>query len=431
MRKRLLSLIAVSAIIGTACSAAASPPPGASGSPAPATPVATAPPIPPDITTTSYKPDAVGNKGGTLIEGIVGEPTTIWFSTFDTFANDCDAFCISLWSLWGNTSDLKYYGQLAADVPTSVNSEVKINGTKMDITINLVPGATWSDNTPITCDDLIAQWHWQLDPAQVGNTLGPSGYEDIDSIDGAGTSTCVVHFKKIYEQYLSLWSPLYPAKYLSTVKVADASKKLYTNADPAAGVYSGPYIPTHWAAGAEIDYKPNAAFWKTIKKADAPFDEVKLVLYSDFDGEIAAFAKGDIDLGLEFNHTNIAAMKAANIDPKSIDIIPGVTYEHQEWNLIALTKKFGAAGAKAMLVALHYAIDKDAINARVLGGTVTPSCSFTSNLTWFYADIPCYKTDATKAAKVLADAGFTKAPDGLVTLNGAKADFTACVRADR
>ena len=58
--------------------------------------------------------------------------------------------------------------------------------------------------------------------------------------------------------------------------------------------------------------------------------------------------------------------------------------------------------------ALHYAYDKDAINQRVLGGTATPSCNFTSPLAWFYQDIPCYKTDMAKAAQILADAGFTK-----------------------
>ncbi len=438
MRIRLFSLMAACALIVSACGSSATPSPSGSqpaGSAPPAasaTPAVSAPPVPIDITKTSYKPEAVGNRGGTLIEGISGEPVTIWYSTYDTFANDVDAFGRSLWSLWNNTSDLKFYGQLAADVPTTANGEVKINGTKMDVTVNLVPGAMWSDNTPINCDDLIGQWHWQLDPAQVGNVLGHTGWEDIDTIDGAGTSTCVVHFKAIYEQYLSLWSPLYPAHYLKTVPVADASNHLYTNADPASGVYSGPYIPTTWAAKAEIDYKPNAAFWSTIKKAQAPFDAVKLVIYGGFDAEIAAFKKGDIDIGLEFNHTNIAAMKAAGIDDKSIDIIPGVTYENETWNFADLTKRLGDAPAKAMMTALHYAIDKDAINSRVLGNTVTPSCSFTSNLTWFYADIPCYKYDTAKAAQVLKDAGFVKGSDGtLATADGKKAEFLGCIRSDR
>jgi peptide/nickel transport system substrate-binding protein len=435
MRKRLFSLIAVAALVASACQAAASQPPGAtgpSGTPAAPTPVVTAPPVPPDITNTSYKPEAVGNRGGTLIEGITGEPVTIWYSIYDTFANDVDAFGRSLWSLWSNTADLKFYGQLASDVPTTSNKEVVINGTKMDITVNLIPGAMWSDNTPINCDDLIYQWHWQLDPKQVGNVLGATGWEDISSIDGAGTSTCVVHFSKIYEQYLSLWSPLLPAHYLKTVSVADASNHLYTNTDPASGVYSGPYMPTTWSAGAEIDYKPNAAFWTTIKKAQAPFDAEKLVLYADFAGEIAAFKKGDIDIGLEFNHTNVAAMKSAGIDPAQINIIPGVTYENETWNYADLVKKLGDAGAKTMMEALHYAIDKDAINSRVLGSTVTPSCSFTSNLTWFYADIPCYGYDATKAAKILADGGFVKGSDGtLATADGKKAEFLGCIRSDR
>jgi peptide/nickel transport system substrate-binding protein len=437
MRIRLFSLIASFALLASACGSAATTSPSGSqaGSvppPPSATPVVSAPPVPVDITNTKYKPEPPTNFGGTLIEGISGEPVTIWYGIYDTFANDVDAFARSLWSLWNNTSDLKFYGQLAADVPTTANGEVKIIGDKMDVTINLRPGAQWSDGMPITCDDVIYQVKWQLDKGQVGNVLGQTGYEDIDTIDGAGTSTCVVHFKKIYEQYLGLWTPLLPAHYLKTVSVADASNHLYTNTDPASGVYSGPYIPTTWAAKAEIDYKPNAKFWDTIKKSKAPFDAVKLIIYGSFDAEIAAFKKGDIDIGLEFNHTNIAAMKAAGIDDKSIDIIPGVTYENETWNFADLTKKLGDAGAKTMMEALHYAIDKDAINARVLGNTVVPSCSFTSNLTWFYADIPCYKFDAAKAAQILKDGGFVKGSDGtLATADGKKAEFIGCIRSDR
>jgi ABC-type transport system substrate-binding protein len=437
MRIRLFTLIAACVMIASACNASATTSPSASQAvasttPASPTPVVSAPPVPPDVTNTNYKPEPVGNKGGTLIEGITGEPVTVWFGIYDTFANDVDAFGRSLWSLWNNTADLKYYGQLTTDVPTTSNGEVKITGDKMDLTINMVPGAMWSDNTPINCDDVIYQWHWQLDKAQVGNVLGTTGWEDIASIDGAGTSTCVVHFSKIYEQYLSLWTPLLPAHYLKTVPVADASNHLYTNTDPGSGVYSGPYIPTTWAAKAEIDYKPNAAFWTTIKKTQAPFDAEKLVFYGTFDAEIAAFKKGDIDIGLEFNHTNVAAMKAAGIDAAQISIIPGVTYENETWNYADLVKKLGDAGAKTMMEALHYAIDKDAINSRVLGSTVTPSCSFTSNLTWFYADIPCYKFDATKAASILSAGGFVKGSDGtLATADGKKAQFTGCVRSDR
>jgi len=442
MRNRLFSVVAAGVIVVAGCSPASSPTPAASTAVQPSTPAATGStdtgsPAPstaavPDLTATKYKAEAVGNKGGNLVLGISGDPSSIWTNIYDTFANDQEAFGPAFWGLWNNTMDLKYYPQLTTDVPTLANKEVVLNGDKMDVTINMIPGAQWSDGQPINCDDVIYMWHWQMDKAQadLGNVQGTTGYEDIDTIDGAGTSTCVVHFKKVYEPYLGLWGPLLPAHYLKTSPVADVTKNLYVDTKLTSGVYSGPYIPTAWAHDAQINYVPNAKFWSTIKKADAPFDSVTMKFYADTDTEIAGFANNEIDAGLEFNQNNVAAM--ASLDQASVDKVLGPTYEQHSWNLASLTKKFGEAGAKAMITAIHYAVDKDAINTTITGGAVTPSCNFAYPDAWFTdKSVTCYKTDATKAAQVLADAGFTKGSDGILTMNGNKADFLGCARADR
>ncbi len=430
MRKRLFGFAMSAAIIAAACGSSATPAPSRAPTAAPAaTTAATQAPIPPDITKTSYKAEAIGKRGGKLLVGIAGEPTTIWWNIYDTFANNVYVFSPSLWSLWSSTSDLKYYPQLTTSVPTTTNGGVTVTGDKMDVKVDLIPGAQWSDGTPITCADIAYQLTWSLDKTNAGLVQGSPGYEDITSVDGGTGSNCVLHFGKIYEQYLHLFRPLLPAHYLKTVPPADASNKLYTQTAPASGVYSGPYIPTAWAAGAQTDLKANPKFWETIKKAQAPFDTITFQYFANTTAEIAAFVKGDIDVGLEFNHTHLAAM--AQVAKASIDITDGVTYEVHEWNWAALVKRWGAPGAKAMMEALHYAIDKEAINTRVLGGTATPSCSFTTPTTWFYAPIPCYKTDAAKAADILAKAGFVKGADGLLALNGNKAEFLGCARQDR
>jgi peptide/nickel transport system substrate-binding protein len=446
MRNRVFSVIAAGVIVVAACSPAAqgtaSPSSGtaasapaesqaatgsegtSSGAPSPSSGV-------PDLTATKYKAEPVGNKGGNLVIGISGDPSSFWFNTYDTFANDCEAFCPSMWGLWNNTMDLKYYPQLTTDVPTVANGGVTVTGTKMDVKVDLIPGAQWSDGTPITCDDVIGMNKWILDKNQAGLASGTAGYEDITSIDGAGTTNCVLHFGKIFEPYLGLFSPLYPAAYLAKSSVADAQKNLYVDTKLTEGVYSGPYMPTAWAHDAQINYVPNTKFWSTIKKADAPFDAVTMKFYADTDAEIAGFANNEVDAGLEFNQNNIAAMSA--IDPASIDKVLGPTYEQHSWNYKSLTTKFGDAGAKAMMEAIHYATDKDAINQTITGGTVTPTCNGIYPDAWFYDATlgDCYKTDAAKAEATLTAAGFTKGSDGILTLNGNKADFLACARSDR
>ena len=187
MRKRLLGLLAIGAIVASACtSSSATPSPTPTPGPT-ATPVATPTPTPApiDLTTTTYKAEPVGKTGGKLVLGEWQEPDTAFIGEYDNSATDYEAFGMSLWNLWSATADYKWYGQLASNIPTVANGGVVTNASGgMDVTINLVPGALWSDGQPITCDDLAYQWKWQMDPAQNGNIQGTLGWEDISGVDG-------------------------------------------------------------------------------------------------------------------------------------------------------------------------------------------------------------------------------------------------------
>lgn len=429
MRKRITGLLAITAIVASACSStAATPtvvPPTASAAPTAAGA--------PDLTATTYKPEAVGHTGGTLVLGEWQEPVTIWWNEYDNSATDVEAFGPALWGLWSATADYKWYGQLATNVPTVANGGVKLTSSGgMDVTINLRPGAMWSDGQPITCDDLAYQLQWQMSSDQVGNIQGKLGWEDMASVDGGTGTTCVAHFNKVFEAYLGLWTPLLPKHYISTSSITDAQKNLYLQADPSKGVYSGPYMPTKWAAGAQIEYKPNPQFWSTIKKSTAPFDSVIFKYYSDTTTEIAGFKNGETDVAMNLNHNDLASLSSSGIPQASIDAIDGTTYEQNSWNFASLTTKFGADGAKALMTALHYAYDKQAISQRILGGTVGTTCNFNSPLDWWYKALQCPAMDVAKANSILDTAGFTKGSDGIrVAPNGKKVELLGCTSKSR
>ena len=121
MRKRITGLLAIAALVVSACSGSAATPTPAPTPVPTAAPVATVAPsaVPsqasgPDLTATNYKPEAVGKTGGKLVLGEYQEPVTAWYGQFDTSATDVEAFGISLWGLWNATADYKWYGQLAS-----------------------------------------------------------------------------------------------------------------------------------------------------------------------------------------------------------------------------------------------------------------------------------------------------------------------------
>jgi peptide/nickel transport system substrate-binding protein len=412
MRTRLIGLFAIAAVVAAACSSSG------------ATPTA------PDITKTDYKAEPVGNTGGKLVMGEWQEPVTAWTGIYDNSATDFEAFGISLWQLWSATSDYKWYGQLATNIPTVSNGGVVMKSEGMDVTINLREGAKWSDGQPLNCDDLAYMVTWMMDAGQIGSIQGHVGWEFVTGVDGGTGSKCVAHFSKIYEGYLTLWAPLLPAHYLKTASVADANTKLYAADSLSTGVYSGPYMPTEWAAGAQINYLPNPQFWSTIKKTTAPFDSVTFKYYSDATAMIAGYKNGEVDVAMNLNHNDLGAL--GGIDAAEVDAIDGTTYEQHSWNYASLKTKFGADGAKALMTALHYAYNKNEIIARITNNTVSATCNFNSPLVWWYKQLECPAFDVAKANQILDDAGFTKGADGMRSApNGTKVELLGCTSAAR
>ena len=435
MRKRLTGLLAIAAIVASACSSTTTTPTtSVPGSQPPATAALSPTAAAPDLTTTTYKPEPVGHKGGKLVMSEWQEPSSVWYGVYDNSATDVEAFGPALWSLWNATADMKFYGQLATNVPTTTNGGVKLTASGgMDVTINLVAAAKWSDGQPITCDDLAYEVTWFMDAAQVGNIQGTNGWSLITGVDGGTGTNCVAHFKSQFEPYLGLWTPVLPKHYLQTVSVADAPTKLYTQKNLPAGVYSGPYMPTTWASGAEIDMVPNPQFWTTIKKSTAPFDSVVFKYYGSAADESAGFKNGESDVAMNFNHNDLAALNTSGIATASIDSVNGPTYEQNSWNFADLTKKFGADGAKTLMTALHYAYDKTRIIQQITGNTVQSTCNFNSPLTWWYVNnIPCPAYDVAKANSILDAAGWTKGSDGIRSApNGTKVELLGCTSKSR
>jgi peptide/nickel transport system substrate-binding protein len=447
MPKRFLALLVVAVIAASACAGAATTAPtaapteaataapteAATAAPTEAataapTEAATAAPVEVKVIT-DYKPEAVGNTGGTLILGEWQFPSTN--IVYDNSATTVEAMGPSQWGLWNSAADYKYYPQLTTVVPTVENGGVVVRPDGgMDLKIELIPGAQWSDGQPITCQDVADMVTWMMDPAQVGTINGVFGYEHITGVDGGTGSSCVAHFDKQFESYLGLWVPLVPSHYTKSFPVAEASTKLYPASDITSGVYSGPYMPTKWIDGQEIDFVPNPKFWETIKKGTAPFDSVIFKYYDSADAMIAGYNNGEVDVAMNLNHSDLPKLTALPQD--QVDAIDGTTYEQHSWQRAAMVANWGEDGANAILEALHYAIDKQAIADRVLGGYVKPICNYVAPLMWFYADTgACYEYDAAKANSILDAAGFTAGADGTREKAGKKLEFLGCTSASR
>ncbi len=426
MRKRLFGLLTIAALAFGACQGATTTQsPGAStASQAPASTAPSPTSNEPDLTTTKYKPEAPGNTGGQVITAEWQFPDTI-NSYYAQAETDIEVAVMSFEDLVRTTNDLKYIPVMLKELPLATNGDVVVTGDKMDVTWKLKDGMLWSDGTPITCDDLIATWKWVMDKDNSGLAAGTTGWEDVASIDGAGSTTCVMHFNKVYEGYLTLVSPLLPGKYIKSVGVKDAPTKLWPLGNIKSGVYSGAYIPTDVKTDAQITLVKNPN-WKTISGHDPYLDKVIWKYYGDADAMIAGYKAGEIDVAQDLQDADIP--KTADIaDQTQVHVQDSLTYEQFSFQNANFKKYFGDADYKTVIQAIMKTVDRNAIANGPLGGFVKPIDNNVSPLTWYYKDEGAVKTaDPTAALKSLTDAGFVAGSDGILAKNGKKIDIQLC-----
>jgi peptide/nickel transport system substrate-binding protein len=426
MRRRLFGVLAAVVLVVTACNqSTGTPTPGPSTAETlPSSPNSAPSPSPAPISLagTSYKAVDATTKGGKVTLAEWQFPDTI-NPYYAMSATDIEASDSMFDNLVDVTPDLKYVPDLALNVPTLDNGQVVLNGSGMDVTWNLRIGMLWSDGQPINCDDIKATWQWMVNKDNSGLAAGTIGWQDLTGVDGGTGTDCVMHFGRVYEGYLTLVSPLLPAHYITTIPVKDAATKLYPMANLAGGVYSGPYIPASVTAHSSITLKPNPN-WDAIGGHEPWLASVTWKYYGDAGTMIDGFKAGEFDLGQDLNNANIPALSP--IDPKQQVIGDSLTYELLAFNNAGLKTKYDTDAA-TIIAAVKLATDRQAIAQGPMGGNVLVANNFVSPLSWFYKAVNgSTAADPVTAFTLLANAGWTKAPDGYLSKGGKTLKLSYC-----
>ncbi|MBI3746693.1 MAG: peptide ABC transporter substrate-binding protein [Chloroflexi bacterium] len=446
MRKPILALLGVSAILFAACGAAASPSPTAVATPA-ITPAPTPTPEKVDLTNTKYAPDA-GKDGGQLLIGDWQEATNFQplYLGQVTEANVASA----AWAgLTVGTYDYKFAPDLAKDIPTTANGGVVVpgtNGDAMTVTWTLKDGLLWSDGKPLTCDDFKFTWSWVMDKDNTGLAGGTTGYDQITAVDCPTPTTIVYHFKSIYEGYVSLGTVL-PKSYLSGIPMADQVKgKGFAPADMPNVPVSGAFKFGSVVTGQSVTLVKNSNYKGFKSNAPAHLDKLIFKWYGDPAAMITGFVNGEVDLITDLLSSDIPALKAQGVADTSISAIPSLTYEFLRPNWADGSKADATSGVggcsrnpavqdrgkgcpasdPAFRQALTYAVDKNAINTRILGGLEAIANTNVAPDAYYFVDQPPATFDPAKAGQILDAAGWTAGADGIRVKNGLRAKIELC-----
>jgi peptide/nickel transport system substrate-binding protein len=451
MRKRLVGLLAGAVVVFAACGTAASPSPSASA-PAASTPAESPGASAPasqgaeviDLTNTAYAPEE-GTDGGSIIIGDWQEANQ--FNPFYvgqvTEANVASAAWATLVVL---THDYRYAPDLATEVPTVDNGGVVVPGEgddAMTVTWTLRDGLKWSDGEDLTCDDFKYAWEWVLDEANVGVPV-LTQYQVISAIDCNSDTEMVWHFPEIYEGYITAAVAPLPRHFLEEIPVADVVNGAGFRAEeiasmPVSGAFKFESVTP--AQELRLAKNPNYTSFETGKPAH--LDNLIWKWYGDADLMIAGFKAGEVDFATDLQDSDIPKVQDLG---EQVSAIPALLYEflRPNWSegpFNAETKTGGCSrnpavadrgtgcpmADPAMREAVAFAIDKDEINTRLLGGTVEVANTNISPAAWFFADQTPATFDPEQAKTILEDAGWTDADgDGIREKDGLKAKIELC-----
>ena len=446
MQKRFVGLFASTMIVFAACQGAATTSPSSSSttaSTAPGGSESTAPGASasgpaagaPDLFGTKYKDKRQpGTTGGQVIFADWQEATEFNYY-YQAQVTEANLTAATQGGLVTVTNDFKYAPDQATEIPTLDNGGVQVpgaNGDAMTVTWKLRPGLKWSDGSPLTCDDYKFTQDWIMDKDNTGLYAGRSGYEDVKTFECTDPQTIVLHFSKIYEGYLGMYGVPLPKAYMSKFTVKDdvAHKGMGAKDMPNVPV-SGPFKYKSVTSGAEIRLVRNDNYTNPWDQKPANLDTLIFKWYGDADAMIAGYKGGEFDIANDLNDADLPKIADQGDQVKQLD---SLTYEflRPNWNPDTCSPKITDRGKgcpvsdPAIREAIRWAVNKDEINTRLLGGAAALGFTNVSPNAWFYSDPPTYTFDPAKAKSVLDAAGWVAGADGIRSKNGLKAKIELC-----
>ena len=173
---------------------------------------------------------------------------------------------------------------------------IEVPEDRSSITFYLNKAAKWSDNTPLTSEDVVFS-HELL--KNHGRQNHRAYYKKVIKVETPDKHTVKFTFDKSGDQEMPLimgLMPILPKHAMTVDKFKETSLE--------APIGSGPYTISKINPGKQIIYKRNPTYWGKDVPANQGrynFDQISFTYYLDSNSRFEAFKKGLYDVNYEFN----------------------------------------------------------------------------------------------------------------------------------
>jgi len=299
------------------------------------------------------------------------------------------------------------------------------NTTYWEFTIR--QGDIWSDDTPVTSDDVIYTFQHLADPSLANPWVwfyfpikgvseynsGKAGPEAVNDPKTGGVRKVDDRTVRLYGDGTSADGdpcPYMPAllSYQASVFIPKhiAEKDPQHWADNGVGLISGgPFVCTNWVHNVKIEYDINPKYNGPQKPGIQ--HTITPISTATFNG-FTAFLNQEIDLVHVLGPAQVATIRA---DPKLNPLIHFFSNFQTEY--LVLNTFMKPLDNLKLRQALSHAIDRDTLCNSVLNGTYTPAFSMLPpGFPAFNPDLaPIQAFDVATAKQLLADAGYKDGKD--------------------
>ncbi len=292
---------------------------------------------------------------------------------------------------------------LAVTVPTTKNGGISADGKT--ITLHLRHNARWSDGAPVTAKDWLFTYHAVLNPRN--NVKSRYGWDQIASADAPDDYTLVVHLKRpnvAAFDVLTMGGTAYPPLPAHLLEKLPDINRASINSAP---ISSGPFVLKQWNHGSSLIFVPNPYYWR-----GAPhLKQLVWKVVPDTNTLMSQLQTHEIDLYRDVDSNSVSRLAS----------IEGITVLHR---LIANWRHLGINVSRPLLSdvrvreAIAEGINWKQINDTVYHGINQLAVSDVFPQSWAAPSLPPYRYDPKHARALLAQAGWTPGPDGILRRNG-------------
>jgi peptide/nickel transport system substrate-binding protein len=294
---------------------------------------------------------------------------------------------------------------LAAVVPTLQNGGISPDG--LTITYRLRDNVRWHDGVKFTSADVAFSWRAIM--SSNNNVVSRTGYELVKSVDTPNATTVVFHMKRRFAPFVNTvfgesdsQYEVIPEHLLG--KLHDINQIPF-NSNP---VGTGPFKFGEWARGDHLTLVPNDDYFLGKPK----LQQIVIKFIPDENTELNQLRTHDIDWQFE----------ASPQEYKELQTIPDlkiVLQDTNQYERVQMNLAHPPLDDVRVRQAIAYAVDRTKLVHDLTFGSAVAADQDLPPFMWAHAsDISRYPPDIAKAKALLAAAGWTPGPDGVLVKDG-------------